>query len=40
MVTSATPLWRNHADSVLNISMKGRPLENPSASIDSMRGRA
>jgi hypothetical protein len=32
------PPWRSHADRVLNTSMNGRPAENPSASIDSMRG--
>jgi orotate phosphoribosyltransferase len=32
------PLWRSQADKVLKMSMNGRPLENPSASMDSMRG--
>ena len=40
MVARLMPLCRSHADSVLKISMNGRPLENPRASIDSMRGRA
>src|SRR3984957_6952591 len=28
-VARLMPTWLNHADSVLKISMKGRPLENP-----------